>query len=145
MGGNRVSFHAAGVSPARGAADALIARSWQRSIAVHRLDPDGAARPRVLPASAVREHREPMQPVLEVARSGMESLFGQIRDAGYIVLLTDAQGVAVDFINNPVIDRELRRAGLYVGGCWSEDEEGTCAVGMCAVDRLPITVHHGEQ
>jgi len=139
MVGNQASPEAA-----PSAADVLIARSWQRSIALHHLDPDGAARPRVLPARAVREHREPMQPVLEVARSGLEELFRQVRDAGYIVLLTDAQGVAVDFINNPVIDRELRRAGLTVGGCWSEDQEGTCAVGMCAIDRLPITVHHGE-
>jgi transcriptional regulator of acetoin/glycerol metabolism len=123
---------------------AVIARSWQRSLETYRLDPGLTTAPRVLPASALREHRAPMEPLLDVARSGMESLFQQIRDAGYVVLLTDAHGVSVDFITNPVLDRELRRAGLYLGGCWSEDTEGTCAVGLCAIDRLPITVHHGE-
>lgn len=124
--------------------DALIQRSKQRSIDLYRLDPGRNEAPRVLPAGALREHRQPMEPLLEVARSGTESLFMQIRDAGYVVLLTDAHGVAVDFINNPVIDRELRQAGLYLGSCWSEDKEGTCAVGLAATERRPITVHHGE-
>lgn len=124
--------------------DVLIERSRQRSFDLYRLDPGRCDPPRVLPAQALREHRTPMEPLLDVARSGTESLFMQIRDAGYVVLLTDAHGVAVDFINNPVIDRELRRAGLYLGGCWSEQYEGTCAVGLATTERRPITVHHGE-
>jgi transcriptional regulator of acetoin/glycerol metabolism len=123
---------------------AVIARSWQRSAETYRLDPGLRTAPRVLPASALREYREPMEPLLDVARSGMESLFQQIRDAGYVVLLTDAHGVSVDFISNSALDRELRRAGLYLGSCWPEATEGTCAVGLCATDKLPITVHHGE-
>lgn len=124
--------------------DTLIARSRQRSIDLYRLDPGRQEAPRVLPVSALRDHREPMEPLLNVARSGTESLFLQIRDAGYVVLLTDAHGVVVDFMNNPVLDRELRHAGLYLGGCWSEDKEGTCAVGVATSERRPITVHHAE-
>lgn len=127
-----------------GADDALIERSRQRSINLYGLDPGCREAPRMLPATALREHRQPMEPLLNVARSGMESLFLQIRDAGYVVLLTDAHGVAVDFINNPQIDRELRRAGLCLGGCWSEEKEGTCAVGLATAERRPFTVHHGE-
>ena len=125
-------------------AEALIARSWRRSVETYRLDPGRGGSPRVLSAGALREYREPMEPLLEVARSGMESLFQQIRDAGYVVLLTDANGVSVDFISNSVLDRELRHAGLYLGSCWQEEIEGTSAVGLCAVDKLPITVHHAE-
>jgi transcriptional regulator of acetoin/glycerol metabolism len=131
--------------PAAGAQsfEALIARSRQRSIDVHRLDP-AHGRQRVLSPSALRDHREPLEPLLTVARSGMESLFLQIRDVGYVVLLTDAQGVAVEFINNPSVEREARRAGLAAGGRWTEDHEGTCAVGLALIDQLPITVHHDE-
>ena len=125
-------------------ADSSIERSRRRSIELHHIDPGNNCAPRVLPAGALREHRQPMEPLLDVARSAMETLFLQIRDAGYVILLTDANGVAVDFINNPVLDRELRRAGLYLGGCWSERDEGTCAVGLAAVDRRPVTVHHAE-
>lgn len=124
--------------------DVIIERSRQRSISLYQLDPGRCDPPRVLPVSAVREHRTPIEPLLAVAQSGTESLFMQIRDAGYVVLLTDAQGVTVDFIHNPVIDRDLRRAGLYLGSCWSEDKEGTCAVGLATTERQPITVHQTE-
>jgi sigma-54 dependent transcriptional regulator, acetoin dehydrogenase operon transcriptional activator AcoR len=122
----------------------LIARSRQRSLETYHLDPGRSGAPQVLSPGALREHRAPMEPLLHLARSGMEHLFEQVRDAGYVVMLTDARGVAVDFIGNPLIDRELKQAGLYLGGCWAEEIEGTSAVGLCAVNKLPITVHHAE-
>ncbi len=121
----------------------ILARSRQRSIEIHRLDP-ASGQARVLTASAIREHREPLESLLSVARSGMQTLYQQIRDVGYVVLLTDAHGVAVEFITNPSIEREARRAGLAEGGCWTEDQEGTCAVGLALIDKLPMTVHHLE-
>ena len=123
--------------------EGLLARSRQRSFELHRLDPD-AMQARVLSADALRAHQEPLEAMLSVARSGMQGLYQQIRDVGYVVLLTDAQGVAVDFISNPIIEREALRAGLTQGGCWTEDQEGTCAVGLALVDRTAITVHHHE-
>lgn len=125
-------------------ADDVIERSRQRSMNVYRLDPGRGDPPRILTATALRDHRVPIEELLDVARNGMESLFLQIRDAGYVVLLADAHGVAVDFINNPLLDRELRQAGLYLGSCWSEDKEGTCAVALANLEQRSITVHHGE-
>ena len=123
--------------------ESILARSRQRSLEIHRLDPE-RGQARVLTAGAVREHRDPLESLLSVARSGMQALYQQIRDVGYVVLLTDAQGVAVEFITNPSIEREARRAGLTQGGCWTEDQEGTCAVGLALIDQLPMTVHHLE-
>lgn len=125
-------------------ADDIIARSRQRSMHLHRLDPGRKDPPRILTAPDLHDHRAPLEELLNVARSGMESLFLQIRDAGYVLLLTDAHGVTVDFINNPLLDRELRHAGLYLGSCWSEDKEGTCAVALANLERRSITVHHAE-
>ena len=121
----------------------LIARSWQRSIQLHGLD-RAQNRPRVLTQSALRERRQALEPLLSLARSGLESLFQDIYGAGYIVLLTDAEGVAVDFISNPSIELEARRAGLAMGACWAEGEEGACAVGIALAEKLPITVHRTE-
>ncbi|MDE2255509.1 MAG: sigma-54-dependent Fis family transcriptional regulator, partial [Betaproteobacteria bacterium] len=124
-------------------AEALITRSWQRSLQLHGLD-RAQNRPRVLTQSALREHRQALEPLLSLARSGLEALFQEIHGAGYIVLLTDAEGVAVDFIANPSIELEARRAGLAMGACWTEGEEGTCAVGIALAEKLPITVHRTE-
>ena len=128
----------------RSGVDPLIARSWKRSIDTYRLDPGRVDPPQVLSANSLRDYREPLEPLLAIARSGIENLYRQTRDAGYVVLLTDRSGVTVDFMNNPPLDRELRRAGLYLGSCWNESLEGTCAVGLCVAEKAPVTVHHGE-
>ena len=122
----------------------IISRSWHRSLDVHHLDPQRAAAPRVLTGGSLREHQDPMESLMQIAKGGVESLFLQVREAGYIVLLTDHHGVAVDFQTNPLSQQDLRRAGLYLGSCWSESDEGTCAVGTCIVDNSPITVHQNE-
>lgn len=125
-------------------AGARIARSWRRSVEQYRLDPGSKHRPRVLTASALRERRAPMEPWLGLARSGMEALFRQVREAGYLVVLADADAIVVEVLPNPAFERELRAAGLYLGGCWAEDLEGTSAVALAALDQHAITVHHAE-
>jgi transcriptional regulator of acetoin/glycerol metabolism len=122
----------------------IILGSWRRSVKHYQLDPSRAASPRVLTGSYLRIRREPMEPLMRIARGGVETLYQQIHEAGYVVLLTDPEGVTVDFIGNPKVDRELRHAGLYLGSCWSESEEGTCAVGTAIAERKPLTVHRQE-
>ncbi|HXY05038.1 MAG TPA: sigma-54-dependent Fis family transcriptional regulator [Burkholderiaceae bacterium] len=124
--------------------DGLIARSWQRSIEKYRLDPTCRDRPRVLEAAAIRACREPLEPLLRVARGAMEKLFQQVRDASYVLLLTDARGVTVDFLGDPARGRELRRAGFRSGVWWSEEQDGTCAVALSVIERQAITVHRDE-
>lgn len=123
---------------------ALIERSLLRSFELHRLDPGRGEPPRVLTTTALKDHREPMERFMRIARGGMEALFGQVRDAGYVVLLADTHGVAVDFIGNPLFDQDWRRAGLWLGSCWTEEKEGTCAVALANLERRAITVHHAE-
>ncbi|WP_246326943.1 sigma-54-dependent Fis family transcriptional regulator [Burkholderia guangdongensis] len=121
-----------------------ILTSWRRSIHTHSLDPERLDPPRVLSGPDLRSHRESTDRFRLFARGPMERLATQILDAGYIVLLADASGIAIDFIGNPVLDKELRRNGLYLGSCWSESEEGTNGVGTCIVEKTAITVHHAE-
>ncbi|RKJ99787.1 sigma-54-dependent Fis family transcriptional regulator [Alicycliphilus denitrificans] len=123
---------------------ALIERSLLRSFEQHRLDPGRGEPPRVLTTTALKDHREPMERFMRIARGGMEALFGQVRDAGYVVLLADTHGVAVDFIGNPLFDQDWRRAGLWLGSCWTEEKEGTCAVALANLEQRAITVHHAE-
>ncbi len=127
-----------------GSAHALIARSWQRSLREHGLDPQRDDGPRVLSAQDLREHLQPMQPLLELARSSLQQLFEQVRDAGYVVLMTDPEGVAVCLLHDPRFDRALRSAGLWCGSAWQERTEGTCAVALSVLDRVALTVHRDE-
>ena len=124
--------------------DERLFQSWKRSLESYRLDPGRAAEPRILTGTELKDHQGAAESFLRIARHGVRRLHEQVCDANYVVLLTNGEGVTLDFIGNPTLDRELKRAGLYLGSCWSEEEEGTCGVGTAIIDGSPITVHKGE-
>nr|WP_300313815.1 sigma-54-dependent Fis family transcriptional regulator [Halomonas sp.] len=120
----------------------VIHRSWQRCVGEYQLDP-GCPRPvRVLTQQALRDHQEPIDELLHVARAGVDQLYGQIAQLGYVLLLTDPRGITVDYRGQ--YDQALRQAGLYLGSDWNERYAGTCAVGTCLHDGQAITCHHDE-
>jgi transcriptional regulator of acetoin/glycerol metabolism len=121
-----------------------LLKSWRRSLEDYGLDPGRPGEPRILPASRLRERLEPLDAFMRIARHGVRRLHEQVRDANYIVLLTDAQGIALDFMGTPALDKPLRRAGLYLGSNWSESSQGTCGIGTAIVDRAPILIHKDE-
>ncbi len=124
--------------------EAVIRESWLRCVHEHRLDPSRMKEAVILPAQRVREHQEQMDDFLQIARHGLESLYHQVTGLGYVVLLTDAKGITVDFIGDLRLDTSLRKAGLYLGADWSEQHAGTCGVGTCISTGEALTVHLGE-
>jgi transcriptional regulator of acetoin/glycerol metabolism len=132
----------AGVAaPAAARHDALIRASWQRCVHQHRLDPTRMQEAVILPQPRLREHQGQMEDFLQIARHGLEALYQQVAGLGYVVLLTDARGVTVDFIGDLVVEPGLRKAGLYLGADWSEHHAGTCGVGTCISTGQALTVH----
>ena len=125
-------------------ADSLITRSWTRCVSEHGLDPTRTQPARVLDNWQLREHQEQIESFLRVARAGMEQLYKRVAPLGYVLLLTDAQGITVDYIGNDQWDRELKRSGLCLGADWNESHAGTCGVGTCIVERTPLTCHQGD-
>ncbi len=124
--------------------DRIIRDSWRRCVSEHRLDPVVLRDPRILPQTRVREHRDAMDAFLHTARFGVEMLYREVAGLGYVLLLTDAKGVTVDFIGDPAIDMPLMRAGLYLGADWNEPHAGTCAVGTCIATGEALTVHQTD-
>jgi transcriptional regulator of acetoin/glycerol metabolism len=121
-----------------------IGSSWVRCIRDYGLDPCRPTRAHIVEHARLREHQDHIEEFLGVARTGMEQLYKRMAGIGYVLLLTDAHGIAVDFIGNDAWARELKQAGLYLGADWSEARAGTCAVGTCIVEKAPITVHHAD-
>ncbi|MDR3095561.1 MAG: sigma-54-dependent Fis family transcriptional regulator [Paraburkholderia sp.] len=118
-----------------------LASSWQRSFERYQLDPGSVIGPRVLGSAELREIRDREEAFLRASGQCLARLHETVRDADYCVMLTDAHGVTIDYR----IDRERRNdfkhAGLYIGSCWSESEEGTCGIASVLTDLAPITVH----
>ncbi|CAN7151036.1 sigma-54-dependent Fis family transcriptional regulator [Variovorax paradoxus] len=125
-------------------AASLVHKSWARCVREHGLDPTKPSPARILPAQELRAHQQQLEHFLRAARAGMEDIYRRVADLGYMVLLTDAEGITVDYIGNPAWDDQLRRAGLYLGADWNEAHAGTCGVGTCLVERQPMTCHQTE-
>jgi len=98
----------------------VVHKSWTRCMQQHGLDPTRPTPARILPSGQVREHQQRMEGFLRVARSGMEDMYRRVADLGYMLLLTDADGITVDYIGNPATEPQLKAAGLYVGADWNE-------------------------
>jgi transcriptional regulator of acetoin/glycerol metabolism len=126
------------------ARDAIIHDSWLRCMGEHKLDPAVFRVPYIHPQGRLRERVEAMDALIHVARFGLETLYRQVSGLGYVVLLTDARGVAVDFIGDATFDNHLKKAGLYSGSDWNESFAGTCGVGTCAATGEALTVHQSD-
>jgi sigma-54 dependent transcriptional regulator, acetoin dehydrogenase operon transcriptional activator AcoR len=128
---------------AQGAAghEQVIRDSWHRCVHEHRLDPTRMQEAVILPQARLREHQDQMEALLQIARHGLESLYAKVAGLGYVVLLTDARGITVDFLGDLVFEPSLRKAGLYLGADWSEHHAGTCGVGTCISTGEALTVH----
>ena len=121
-----------------------VVDSWRRSLANYGLDPSRTNDPRILRSHELREIRTPLERFLALSRPALVRLYERVREAGYVLLFTDAHGITVDYLGDDTYKEELRRAGLYLGACWSESEEGTNGPGTCIEDSEPITVHKSE-
>ena len=119
----------------------VIRESWHRCVHQHQLDPTRMQEAVILPQARLREHQDQMEAFLHIARHGLESLYSKVAGLGYVVLLTDARGVTVDFLGDLVFEPSLRKAGLYLGADWSEQRAGTCGVGTCITTGQALTVH----
>ncbi len=129
---------------AAGGLEPLFRKSWQRCMTQHGLDPTRPTPARILPSHELREHQQRMDGFLRVARTGMEAMYQRVRDLGYMLLLTDADGITVDYIGNPASEVQLKAAGLYLGADWNEAHAGTCGVGTCLIEQTTITCHQAE-
>ncbi len=136
---------AEGATPAtKSSRDPLILESWMRCMHQHRLDPAEMKEASILPQQRLREHQERIEDFLHNARFGVETLYRQVAGMNYVLLLTDAQGITVDFIGDPTFGNHLNAAGLSLGADWNESHAGTCAVGTCLSTRRSLTVHQTD-
>lgn len=126
------------------ARDPGVVQSWLRCINDHSLDPEHRGEARIVTESVLKEHQQESEDLLHTARFAMEDLYRRVNSMGYVLLLTDAKGVTIDFIGDEKVDRELKRSGLYIGSEWSETEAGTCGVGACLASGEAITIHQDD-
>ncbi|MEW9583900.1 GAF domain-containing protein [Paraburkholderia sp. DGU8] len=127
-----------------GADGKRLASSYRRSLEQYHLDPGATAGPRVLTTPELRDVQHREETFLRASGQCLSRLHEMVREADYCVMLTDAQGVTIDYRVDRERRHDFKRAGLYLGSCWSESEEGTCGIASVLLDAEPITVHRTD-
>ena len=121
-----------------------VSSSWRRSAEAHHVNPESRESPRILTESALRSSIEPIENVVLAAQTELDRLHRLVGQAGYVTLLCDQKGIAIDYRGNDQRSDEFRNWGVWLGGVWAEDIEGTNGIGTCIAECRPITVHQTQ-
>lgn len=124
--------------------EATIARSWSRCINNYGLDAVDPHPTQVLEQIRLRERQERLDDFLDIARIEMNHLYQRIAGSGFAVILTDREGVIVNWTSDSNLSKPFEQAGLWLGAMWSEESEGTNGIGTALVERQALTVHRDE-
>lgn len=122
----------------------IVAKSWQRCLLQYGLDPQGVVEDNVLSADEISDELEQNQSYLNTARKCVTGLAASTPDAGYLILLTDETGLALDARLPRGQEQLCTSSGLVVGGQWSEDIAGTNGIGTCIAEQQSVIIHQQE-
>jgi transcriptional regulator of acetoin/glycerol metabolism len=121
-----------------------ITASWRRCLNDYQLDPDSCGEPEVVSHSELLERQERLVTLRTAAEGEMANLYQQLAGSGYAIMLTDRDGVLLNFFGDPSFTHAASKTGLMQGAVWSEKAQGTNGMGTCLIERRPISVHQDE-
>ena len=121
-----------------------IVQSWIRCLNEYNLDPETCEEPVIVGHVELQEREERMADVQQVAKVEMANLYQQLAGSGYAIMLTDADGVLLNFFGDPGFTHAASKTGLMQGAVWSERLQGTNGMGTCLIEKRPVIVHQDE-
>ncbi len=121
-----------------------IARSWKRCESEFGLDPASSPDPLVLERSELIERQESLSGLLSVAKVEMANLYQQLAGSGYAIMLTDNDGVLLNYFGDPSFTHAASKTGMMLGAVWTEKQQGTNGMGTCLMEKQPVVIHHHE-
>ena len=121
-----------------------IRRSWLRCVNEYHLDPKSEREPYVLPRQERVQRKERNHDLLALADAELAHLYHQLAGSGYSIILTDRDGVLLDYYGDFSFRNAAFRTGLVLGAMWDEEHGGTNGMGTCLVERTPLIVHREQ-
>ncbi|MEW8562500.1 MAG: sigma-54-dependent Fis family transcriptional regulator [Candidatus Thiodiazotropha sp.] len=121
--------------------DDLTLRSWRRCRDEHGLDPGASPDPVIIDRDDLRERLNRYERMLDIARVEMTDLYQQLAGSGHAIMLTDKDGILLNFIGDPQFTDAAAHAGMQLGAVWSESVQGTNGMGTCLVEQKPLVIH----
>jgi len=126
------------------AAGSALAASWRRSLLYHRLDPETQTPPDRVEGAVLRQARERIGALAEIAAPTLERLFTAVGQSGCCVLLTNSEGLILERRGMAADDDVFEQMGLWTGAVWSEGKEGTNGIGTCLAEQRPVVIHRDQ-
>ena len=111
------------------ASGSRITESWIRCLNEYRLDPGTRDEPEVIGNAELLERQEGLADLRGVAEVEMANLYQQLAGSGYAIMLTDHDGVLLNFFGDPGFTHAASKSGLMQGAVWSERAQGTNGMG----------------
>jgi AraC-like DNA-binding protein/PAS domain-containing protein len=121
-----------------------VSDSWRRCFVDYHVDPKSRTAPNIVTQSELQVSKEPAADVIVQAREEIDRLYAIVRQQGYVVLLCNKDGVAIHHRGDESRADDFKNWGIWVGGVWSEQIEGTNGIGTCATELRPVLVHCGQ-
>ncbi|MGN6422635.1 MAG: GAF domain-containing protein [Asticcacaulis sp.] len=120
-----------------------ILRSWIRCANMG-LDAQTTPHPDAASASELRLLQEKHEALRRLARNELDMLHAEARDLSGIVILTNARGEVLDAVGDPSFADKAAQVALRPGAQWSEDGNGTNAIGTAIAERRSVAVNGAE-
>jgi transcriptional regulator of acetoin/glycerol metabolism len=124
--------------------DSETVLSWRRCSGDYHVDPRSRATPHIITQTELALFKEPVSDVLLHAREEIDRLYAIVRQEDYVVLLCNREGVAIHHRGDEAKAEEFKHWGIWLGGVWSEQIEGTNGIGTAIVEQRPVLVHCGQ-
>ncbi len=121
-----------------------IASSWRRCLTAHHLDPEIQVAPHIITEKEIKDSREPLRNIILHAQEELDRLYAIVGPQQYVVLLCNRDGVAIHHRGDESIADAYKDCGIWLGGVWSEQIEGTNGIGTCITDQRATMVLRGQ-
>ena len=126
------------------AASSPIIASWRRCMTMHHLAPEQSSEPIFLDDAEFRRAREVSARLIAESADELDRIFLSVGKAGCCLLLTDADGVALERRGAATDDGDFRKLGLWSGAVWSEASVGTNGIGTALADERSVTIYRDQ-
>lgn len=126
------------------AINAQVVESWKRCFNDYELDPERRPEPILVDRRELKDRQEQHCNLVQIARAEMSNLYQQVAGSGYAILLTDQDGVVLNYVGDPMFTGTAAQTALQTGAIWSERTQGTNGMGTCLVEKRPLVIHQNE-
>jgi len=127
-----------------GLVEESLSRSWERSRHAGLSPVDGLVEPPLCGDGELRQALSAEHDFLAQARPVMDFVFGQMRDSGSLVVLSDARGLLLHSLGDADFLSRAELVSLRPGALWHEADRGTNAIGTALAERRAIVIHGAE-